>query len=122
MSQSEVSNSLGEKLRWWLAIAAVVAGVWANLYFEDELATVLRVLLLFGGVALAALIASTTQKGRSFFTFVKSANIERQKIVWPTRNETLQTTLVVIVVVVVIGLFLSLVDIFFGWLVSYFFG
>jgi len=122
MSQSEVKNPLGEKLRWWLAIAAAIAGVWANLYFEDELATVLRVLILFGGLVLAALIAATTQKGRSFFTFVKSANIERQKIVWPTRNETLQTTLVVIVVVVVIGVFLSLVDIFFGWSVSYFFG
>ena len=122
MSQAEVSHSMGEKLRWWLAIAAVIGGVVANLYFEDELATVLRVLILFGGLALGALIAATTTKGKNFFAFVRSANIERQKIVWPTRNETLQTTLIVIVVVVVIGLFLSLVDFFFSWSVGYFFG
>ena len=122
MSQAEVSNSIGEKLRWWLAIAAVIGGVVGNLYFEDELKTILRVLILFGGIALGALIAATTVKGRNFFGFVKSANIERQKIVWPTRNETLQTTMIVIVVVVIIGLFLSLVDFFFSWLVGYFFG
>jgi preprotein translocase subunit SecE len=122
MSQTEVTSSIGEKLRWWLAIAAVVAGVVGNLYFEDELATILRVLILFGGIALGAIIAATTNKGRSFFTFVKSSNIERQKIVWPTRNETLQTTLVVIVVVIIIGLFLSLVDFFFSWSVSSLFG
>ncbi len=122
MSQAEASNSIGEKLRWWLAIAAVIGGVVGNLYFEDELATVLRVLILIGGVVVGALIASTTQKGRNFFAFVRSSNIERQKIVWPTRNETLQTTLIVIVVVIIIGLFLSLVDFFFSWLVGYFFG
>jgi len=122
MSQAEVSSSMGEKLRWWLAIAAVIGGVVGNLYFEDELTTVLRVLILFGGILLGALIAATTEKGRSFFSFVKSANIERQKIVWPTRNETLQTTLIVIVVVIIIGAFLSLVDFFFSWAVSYFFG
>ncbi len=122
MSQTEVTSSIGEKLRWWLAIAAVIAGVVGNLYFEDELATILRVLILFGGIALGAIIAATTKKGRNFFTFVKSANIERQKIVWPTRNETLQTTLVVIVVVIIIGLFLSLVDFIFSWSVSSLFG
>ena len=122
MSQVEVTNTIGEKLRWWLAIAAVVAGVVGNLYFEDELATVLRVLILFAGIVLGALIAATTHKGRNFFAFVKSSNIERQKIVWPTRNETLQTTLIVIVVVIVIGLFLSLVDFTVSWLVGYFFG
>ncbi len=122
MSQAEVTSSIGEKLRWWLAIAAIVAGVVGNLYFEDELATILRVLILFGGIALGAIIAATTQKGRDFFAFVKSSNIERQKIVWPTRNETLQTTLVVIVVVIIIGLFLSLVDFFFSWSVSSLFG
>ena len=122
MSQAEVSHSFGEKLRWWLAIAAVIAGVAGNLYFEDEFAQIIRVLITIGGLVLGALIASTTKKGRNFFSFIKSSNIERQKIVWPTRNETLQTTMVVIVVVIIIGLFLSLVDFFFSWLVGYFFG
>lgn len=122
MSQAEVSNSFGEKLRWWLAIAAVIAGVAGNLYFEDEYAQIIRVLITIGGLVLGVLIASTTSKGRSFFAFIKSSNIERQKIVWPTRNETLQTTMVVIVVVIIIGIFLSIVDFFFSWSVGFFFG
>ena len=122
MSQAEVSHSIGEKLRWWLAIAAVIAGVAGNLYFEGEFAQIIRVLITIGGLVLGALIALTTTKGRNFFTFIKSSNIERQKIVWPTRNETLQTTMVVIVVVIIIGLFLSLVDFFFSWSVGFFFG
>ena len=122
MSQTEVNNSFGEKFRWWLAIAAVVAGVVGNLYYEDQLAKIFRVLILLGGFAVAGIIATTTQKGKNFFSFVKSSNIERQKIVWPTRNETLQTTLVVLVVVVIISIFLSAVDFFYSWLVGYFFG
>ena len=122
MSQVEVSNSFGEKIRWWIAILAVVAGVAGNLYFEDDYAPIIRVLITIAGIVLGALIAATTIKGRNFYSFMKSANIERQKIVWPTRNETLQTTGVVIVVIVIIGIFLSLVDFFFSWLVSYFFG
>lgn len=122
MSQAEISNSFGEKIRWWFAIAAVIAGVAGNLYFEDDYAPIVRVLITIGGVILGALIAATTIKGRNFYSFMKSANIERQKIVWPTRNETLQTTMVVIVVIIIIGLFLSLVDFFFSWSVSYFFG
>jgi len=121
MSQAEVTNSFGEKMRWWLAIAAVIAGVAGNLYFQDEMAPIFRVLITLGGVIVGALVASTTHKGRSFFAFVKSSNIERQKIVWPTRNETLQTTFIVLVVVVIIGLFLSLIDFFFSWSVGYFF-
>ena len=121
MSQAEVTHSFGEKMRWWLAIIAVIAGVAGNLYFQDELAPIFRVLITIAGVIVGALIASTTHKGRAFFAFVKSSNIERQKIVWPTRNETLQTTFIVIVVVVIIGLFLSLVDFFFSWSVGYFF-
>ena len=122
MSQAEVTNKFGEKVRWWIAVGIAIAGLVANMYYEGELATVVRVLILIGGIVLGVLVASTTQKGRNFFSFVKSSNIERQKIVWPTRNETLQTTLIVLVVVIIIGAFLALVDLGFSSLVSYFFG
>ena len=122
MSQLETTTSFSEKIRWWLAIGLAVAGLAANLYYEGELAPVVRVLIFFGGVILGALVASTTEKGKGFFSFVKSSNIERQKIVWPTRNETLQTTLIVIVMVVIFGVCLAIVDFAYSKLVSYFFG
>ncbi|WP_395376958.1 preprotein translocase subunit SecE [Marinicella sp. W31] len=121
MSQADIQHSVGEKLRWWLAIAVVTAAVAASIYYSDQLVGIFQALIVIGGLLLGAVIGSTTEKGKNFFKFVKQANIERQKIVWPTKNETLQTTLVVIVIVIIFGVFLFLVDLLFSNLVEYFF-
>jgi len=121
MSSVESAQGAGDKLRWWLAIAIIVAGVAANLYFVDTYPTIIRVLMVLGGVLVGGFIGYTTTKGKSFAKFVKNANIERQKIVWPTKNETVQTTLMVLVLVIIIGFFLFLVDSVFSNLIEYFF-
>lgn len=121
MSQVDVQQSMGEKLRWWLAIAVVVAGIAVSIYYSDRLIGIFQALLVIGGLLVGGLIAATTEKGKNFFRFVKQANIERQKIVWPTKNETLQTTLVVIVLIIIFGLFLFLLDTIFSNLIDYFF-
>jgi preprotein translocase subunit SecE len=121
MSSVESAQGAGDKLRWWLAIAIIVAGVAANLYFVDTYPTIVRVLMVLGGVLVGGFIGYTTTKGRDFAKFVKNANIERQKIVWPTKNETIQTTIMVLVLVIIIGFFLFLVDSVFSNLIEYFF-
>ena len=40
----------------------------------------------------------------------RGANIERQKVVWPTRREAMMVTIMVIILVIIIGLFIALVD------------
>lgn len=121
MSQLE-KQSVADKLKWYLAIVVVIAGVVASLYFVDDFPTVVRVLMVIGGLLLGALIGYNTTRGKEFTRFVKDANIERQKIVWPTRNETFQTTLVVIGLVIIFGIFLFLADTVFSNLIKYFFG
>ncbi len=121
MSSVESAQSAGDKLRWWLAIAIIVAGVAANLYFVDTYPTIIRVLMVLGGVLVGGFIGYSTTKGKGFAKFVKNANIERQKIVWPTKNETVQTTIMVLVLVVIIGFFLFLIDSVFSNLIEYFF-
>ena len=121
MSQVDVQQSVGEKLRWWLAIALVIGGVAASIYYGDRLIGIFQALIVLGGLLLGTAVAATTEKGKNFFKFVKQANIERQKIVWPTKNETLQTTLVVIVLVIIFGLFLFAIDAIFSNLIEYFF-
>ncbi|VAW44851.1 hypothetical protein MNBD_GAMMA02-652 [hydrothermal vent metagenome] len=121
MSSVESAQGGGEKLRWWLAIAIIIAGVAANLYFVDTYPTIIRVLMLLGGVLVGGFIGYTTTKGKNFAKFVRNANIERQKIVWPTKNETVQTTIMVLILVVIIGFFLFLVDSVFSNLIEYFF-
>ena len=66
---------------------------------------------------LASWVAAQTQKGGSFFRFLKESDIERRKVVWPTHQEAVQTSLMVIIVVIIISLFLAAVDWMIGALV-----
>ncbi len=68
--------------------------------------------------AVAAMIALQTTKGVAFWSLVKGSRTEIRKVVWPTRQETVQTTLIVLAFVVVVALMLWGLDSLLGWLVS----
>jgi len=91
------------------AAVLLVAGIFGFYYFAAYSA-LLRVvgLLVIGGVAAA--VALQTAQGRSLWQFAGDARTEVRKVVWPTRQETMQTTLVVIVMVLVLGIVLWLFD------------
>jgi preprotein translocase subunit SecE len=91
------------------AALLLVAGIFA-FYFFAGYSTLLRVLglLVIGGGAAA--IALQTQAGRQLWQFVGDARTEVRKVVWPTRQETLQTTLIVVVMVLILGIILWLFD------------
>ena len=102
----------------WVAVAILVAvGVVGNSYFSDQ-SLLYRVLGLVALGAVAALIALQTTKGAAFWTLVKGSRTEIRKVVWPTRQETVQTTLIVVGVVLIVALFLWGLDSLLGWLVS----
>ena len=94
-----------------LAVAALllIGGIFAFYYFA-EWSALLRVigLLAIGGAAIA--VAFQTQPGRQLWQFVSDARMEVRKVVWPTRQETVQTTLIVMAMVVVLGIVLWLFD------------
>ena len=102
----------------WLAVAALLAGgVFANWYYQDEMLLV-RVSGLLATAAIAALLALQTERGRSIWSLLKEARTEVRRVVWPTNQETTQTTLVVILLVVVFALILWGLDSLLGWIVS----
>jgi preprotein translocase subunit SecE len=102
----------------WVAVAILVAvGVVGNSYFSDQ-SLLYRVLGLVALGAVAALIALQTAKGAAFWTLVKGSRTEIRKVVWPTRQETVQTTLIVVGFVLIVALFLWGLDSLLGWLVS----
>ena len=72
-------------------------------------------LLIAAGVAVA--VALKTELGAETLEFVRGSRSELRKVVWPTRAETIQTTLIVIAMVVVMGLLLWLLDVLLLWLV-----
>ena len=94
-----------------LAVAAIllIGGIYAFYHFAAY-SVLLRVVgLLAIGVAAAA-IALQTQPGRELWQFAAASRMEVRKVVWPTRQETLQTTLVVIVMVLILSIVLWLFD------------
>ena len=65
----------------------------------------------------AAAVGAFTGPGRSVRGYLAESQFELRKVVWPTREETLRTTLVIIVVVIILSLLLGLIDVVLKWLV-----
>jgi preprotein translocase subunit SecE len=106
--------SILDTVKLVLAVAALLAGVVGFYWFKDA-ATVLRLLCVLGGVALAAVFTFWSAPGQVLWQYVQGSRVELRKMVWPTRQETLQTTLIVFVFVVVLGIFFWLIDMLLAW-------
>ena len=106
-----------DNLKIALAIACVIAGVWGYYYFADT-ALVLRVLMVMGGLIAAGGVAWLSTPGKEFFAFAREAWQEAGRVSWPTRKETVQTTLIVFGFVVVMALILFSIDSTLAWIVK----
>jgi len=93
-----------------VATALLVAGVGAYYWYQDLVITPIRVVSLIAIAVIASFIAAQSDSGGAFFRFLKEADIERRKVVWPTHQETLQTALMVIIVTILISLLLAGID------------
>ncbi len=107
---------MADKLKMIVAVALMVAAI-ALFYTYSEYSTLYRVLGLIGAGIVALLIASRTTTGASALSYIGDTQVEVRKVVWPTRQETLQTTLVVIVMVIVVAIMLWAFDSLLGWAV-----
>ena len=117
VTKTEETTSAIDTVKLMTAVLVLIAGVVGFYYFEDE-SQLLRVLGMLAVAVVAFLIAATTDMGRRSLAFVKDARIEVRKVVWPTRQEALQTTVAVLFMVVLVAIMLWLFDMFLGWGVS----
>jgi len=117
VSKTEQSTSAIDTFKLLTAVLVLIAGVVGFYYFEDE-SQLLRVLGMLAVAVVAFLIAATSDPGRRGLGFVKDARVEVRKVVWPTRQETLQTTIAVLFMVILVAIMLWLFDMFLGWSVS----
>ncbi len=117
-SKAENTKSpLADTLLLLASVVMLLGGIGAYYYYQGQAITPVRVSGLIAVALLAAWVAGQSEKGSTFFRFLKEADIERRKVVWPTHQETLQTALMVIVVTLLISLFLAGVDWLLGALV-----
>ncbi len=116
-AQASSSNSAFDYIKWFVVVALIVAAVAGNYYYSAE-SLIIRFVGVLVVLAVAGALALTTKKGKDVNRLRKESWAEVRKVVWPTRQETLQTTLVVVGFVLVVALALFLVDSVLSWLVS----
>jgi len=103
-TESQPSGSL-DSLKWGVIILILAGAVVGNYVYGDQ-SVLLRAVGVVAAVVIAGLIAMQTVKGRSAANFAKEARIETRKVVWPTRQEAVQTTGIVIVATLIMALIL----------------
>jgi preprotein translocase subunit SecE len=97
-----------------LAAALLIGGIVGFYYFGDA-SKVLRVLGLLAAVVASLAIAAFTGPGRNLREFLRESNFELRKVVWPSRDETIRATGVIVFVVIVLSLLLGLIDLTLKW-------
>ena len=116
---SENSKSSLDWVKWTITILLLVAVIVGNYLYGEQVHVVARIAILLLLAALALLSAAFTEKGKTFVGFAKDSRLEVRKVVWPTRQETVQTTLIILVVSTISGLILWGLDGIFVRVVSF---
>ena len=120
MSAQTDTSGRQSVLDWikWVAVAAIVgAGIFGNWYYQDQ-SLLNRVIALILMAAVASAIAFTTARGQAFWVLLKEARTEIRRVVWPTRQETTQTTFIVVMLILVFALILWGLDSLLSMVVS----
>lgn len=112
---------------WILSVVIVASAIIGNYYYtnfvvvdETTFGRLARVAIVILGLALGLGSALLTNKGRALLSFSRQAYTELRKVVWPTRQEAVQTTFIVFVAVCVVSLFLYFCDVIFLQIVRLF--
>lgn len=113
-TQAEAETSIVDVVKQVFSAVFVVAGV-AAFYYFSEVQLLYRVLGLVVIVLVALGLMLTTEVGHSVWSFVLESKLEVRKVVWPTRDETMRTTMLVFAMVFSVGLILWLLDMFLFW-------
>jgi len=91
------------------AVAVLVGGI-AAFYLLSSYPLALRWVIVLASLGAGVFVALQSAQGRAFWQFVQGSRVELRKVVWPTRQETLQTTLVVFVAILAMGVFFWVLD------------
>ncbi|MEE6032530.1 preprotein translocase subunit SecE [Avibacterium avium] len=95
---------------WLLGIVIIAVAAVGNIYFADQFSTPIRVVAVVILLLAAAGVLAITNQGTKARAFLSASRTELRKIVWPTRAETMQTTLIVMGVTVFVSLILWGID------------
>ncbi len=107
-----------DAFKWAAAVILLALLVAGNAYYGNTIALTIRVTIMLVVGIIALLIILTTVKGQLAWQFIKEARVELRKVVWPNKQETLQTTAMIAVLVVITALILWGIDSLYAYIIS----
>jgi preprotein translocase subunit SecE len=113
-----VSSSSKDNALLTVSILAILGGI-AAFYWFDEQSLLLRVGMVVLGLAAGAGLLWLSTYGKEFLLFVQAARVELRKVVWPTRKETRDTTVVVVIFAALMGVFFFVLDWILTWMTRF---
>ena len=96
-----------------LAAAILLGGIVGYYWFEEE-SLLLRVVGVLVAFVLGVLVAFQSMQGQTLWRFIQGSRVELRKVIWPTNQETMQTTLTVLVFTLIMAIFFWLLDMGLG--------
>jgi len=115
--KDQVKKPAFDALKWFVVIAFIIIGVVSNIYYGQVSGAIRAAVGIVAFIFLLWLFFTTTA-GAKALGFIKGAQSEMRKVVWPTRPEAVQMTIIVLIILVVTSLVLWAVDSLFLWLVG----
>ncbi|WP_111658275.1 preprotein translocase subunit SecE [Isoalcanivorax indicus] len=113
-TEAQSGSSPAQVIKWAVVAVLLGLGIWGNTYYGEDVSPLYRALGVVVLALMAAFVALQTEQGRAFNQLRKDAMVEMRKVVWPTRQETVQTTLIVLAFVVLVAIILF----FFDWILN----
>ena len=102
-------SSLLDTLKLLGSVLILLVGIFSY-YYLVQVSILFRVLMVLASVVVSLIIFFQTQRGKTLWEFFQGSRVEIKKVIWPTRQETFQTTLTVFVFVLIMGIFFWLLD------------
>jgi preprotein translocase subunit SecE len=104
-----MTDALMNPAKWLISLAILATGIIGFQYYQ-QFSLLLRVVAMLAVFGVSLAVLATTAQGQQALTFIKAARVEARKVVWPGKQEVVQSTLVVMVMVFIATIFLWLVD------------
>jgi len=101
-----------------LSVLVLLAGI-VGFYWFDEDALPLRLGMVVGGLVVAGGLLWISWYGREFRQFAQAARVDLRKVVWPSREDTVRTTIMVIAFAIMMGLFFWILDMILTWMIRW---
>ena len=102
-------SSLLDTVKLLGSVLILLVGI-VSYYYLTQISILFRVLMILASVVVSLIIFFQTQRGNVLWEFFQGSRVEIKKVIWPTKQETFQTTLTVFVFVLIMGIFFWLLD------------